>query len=114
MAQPHTPSMLEFMDGECVRLAREIGGADIPAAGALLMLEADGDASTLDAAVAALERAARGPGLVALDTASDEAARQALWAARKALSPAQIGRAHVCTPVTTAPLVCRLLLEKNK
>src|SRR3546814_3550047 len=88
MAQPHTPSMLEFMDGECVRLAREIGGADIPAAGALLMIEADGDASTLDAAVAALERAARGPGLVALDTASDEAAREALWAARKALSPA--------------------------
>src|SRR3546814_1588400 len=26
----------------------------------------------------------------------------------------QIGRAHVCTPVTNAPLVCRLLLEKNK
>src|SRR3546814_4955061 len=24
---------------------------------------------------------------------------------------AQIGRAHVCTPVTNAPLVCRLLLE---
>src|SRR3546814_9650893 len=26
----------------------------------------------------------------------------------------EIGRAHVCTPVTNAPLVCRLLLEKNK
>src|SRR3546814_2910441 len=26
----------------------------------------------------------------------------------------QIGRAHVCTPVTNAQLVCRLLLEKNK
>src|SRR3546814_7766667 len=25
-----------------------------------------------------------------------------------------IGRAHVCTPVTTAPLVCRLLLEKKQ
>src|SRR3546814_7611010 len=25
----------------------------------------------------------------------------------------QIGRAHVCTPVTNAPIVCRLLLEKN-
>src|SRR3546814_3657072 len=25
----------------------------------------------------------------------------------------QIGRAHVCTPVTNAQLVCRLLLEKN-
>src|SRR3546814_4195553 len=26
----------------------------------------------------------------------------------------QIGRAHVCTPVTNAQLVCRLLLEKKK
>src|SRR3546814_2328151 len=25
----------------------------------------------------------------------------------------EIGRAHVCTPVTNAPLVCRLLLGKN-
>src|SRR3546814_14781273 len=29
-------------------------------------------------------------------------------------SGAQIGRAHVCTPVTNAHLVCRLLLEKKK
>src|SRR3546814_9497385 len=27
---------------------------------------------------------------------------------------AKIGRAHVCTPVTNAQIVCRLLLEKNK
>src|SRR3546814_10161634 len=26
----------------------------------------------------------------------------------------QIGRAHVCTPVTNVHLVCRLLLEKKK
>src|SRR3546814_9656280 len=26
----------------------------------------------------------------------------------------QIGRAHVCTPVTNAHLVCRLLLDKTK
>src|SRR3546814_1499918 len=25
----------------------------------------------------------------------------------------QLGRAHVCTPVTTAHLVCRLLIEKH-
>ena len=30
MAQPVTPSMLEFMDGDCVRLARDVGGADLP------------------------------------------------------------------------------------
>jgi len=97
MAQPVTPSMLEFMDGDCVRLARDVGGADIPVdAGALLMIEADGDAETLPFAIAALARAAEGPstgsgqanGLVSLDEAADETARTKLWAARKALSPA--------------------------
>src|SRR3546814_19181108 len=33
--------------------------------------------------------------------------------ATQATRIAQIGRAHVCTPVTTAHLVCRLLLEKK-
>ncbi|WP_295364145.1 FAD-linked oxidase C-terminal domain-containing protein [Arenimonas sp.] len=89
MAQPVTPSMLEFMDGDCVRLAREVGGADLPAgAGALLMLEADGEAAVLDAAEAALRRAAEGPGCLSVDAAASEAGRETLWAARKALSPA--------------------------
>ena len=89
MAQPVTPSMLEFMDGDCVRLAREVGGADLPAdAGALLLIEADGDEQTLPHAIAALAHAAQGSGLVALDEAGDNASRAKLWAARKALSPA--------------------------
>ena len=89
MAQPVTPSMLEFMDGDCVRLARDVGGADLPPdAGALLMIEADGDAETLPHAVEALMRAAEGDGLVSLDDAADDVSRERLWSARKALSPA--------------------------
>ncbi|HVF36132.1 MAG TPA: FAD-linked oxidase C-terminal domain-containing protein [Candidatus Saccharimonadia bacterium] len=88
MAQPETPCALEFMDGEAVRLAREIGGADIPEAGALLMIEVDGDPASLDAAVDAVAAAARGEGLVQLGMTSDAAAAAKLWAARKALSPA--------------------------
>jgi len=89
MAQPVAPSMLEFMDGDCVRLAREVGGVELPReAGALLLLEADGESETLPHAVEALARAAEGDGLVALDDAADEAARARLWSARKALSPA--------------------------
>ncbi|HEU0154287.1 MAG TPA: FAD-linked oxidase C-terminal domain-containing protein [Arenimonas sp.] len=88
MAQPVTPSMLEFMDGDCVRLAREVGGADLPPAGALLMIEADGEDAVLDAAVAALSAAAQGPGCLDVASAPDPAAREKLWAARKALSPA--------------------------
>ena len=93
MSQPVTPSMLEFMDGECVRLAREFlsksaDGAELPAAGALLMIEADGDAATLPSAMAALQRAAQGEGCLEVTIAPDDAARERLWAARKALSPA--------------------------
>jgi len=88
MAQPVTPSMLEFMDGDCVRLAREVGGADIPAAGALLMIEADGDEAVLDSAARALTAAARGDGCLEVLAARDDAQRESLWAARKALSPA--------------------------
>ncbi len=88
MAQPNTPAMLEFMDAACIRLAREVGGTDLPDAGALLMIEADGDAATLPHAVAVLAQAARGAGLLSLDTAPDEIASEKLWAARKALSPA--------------------------
>jgi D-lactate dehydrogenase len=89
MAQPVTPSMLEFMDGDAVRLARDVGGADLPQdVGALLMIEADGDAHTLPHAVDALLAAARGDGCLDAEPAADDAARERLWAARKALSPA--------------------------
>ncbi|MGO4222643.1 FAD-binding oxidoreductase [Lysobacter sp. TAF61] len=88
MAQPVTPSMLEFMDADAVRLARDVGGADLPHdAGALLMVEADGDEQTLPHDIEALMRAAAGDGLISIDDAADEAAREKLWAARKALSP---------------------------
>jgi D-lactate dehydrogenase len=88
MAQPATPCALEFLDGEALRLARSHGGDAIPNAGAMLLIEADGDDSTLDAATDAISRAARGEGLIELTVAAgaEEVAR--LWAARKALSPA--------------------------
>lgn len=89
MAQPVTPSMLEFMDAQAVRLAREVGGADLPDdAGALLMIEADGEPERLPHDIEALKQAARGEGLVSLDDAADEGAIALLWAARKSLSPA--------------------------
>jgi D-lactate dehydrogenase (quinone) len=88
MAQPATPCALEFLDGEALKLARAHGGDVVPDAGAMLIIEADGDEATLDAAVDAISVAARGDGLVELFVAhsADDVAR--LWAARKALSPA--------------------------
>ncbi len=96
MAQPVSPSMLEFMDGDCVRLVRgfirhaldDHSAADFPEAGALLMIEADGDEATLPVAVEALKAAASGDGLLEIVVAEDGGARERLWSGRKALSPA--------------------------
>ncbi|HEY6941426.1 FAD-binding oxidoreductase [Dokdonella sp.] len=88
MAQPVAPCALEFLDDECLRLARGHGGDAIPLAGAMLVIEVDGEADALGAAVDAVARAARGAGLMELAIADGDAEVAALWAARKALSPA--------------------------
>jgi len=88
MAQPVTPSALEFLDGDSLRLARAHGGDSIPIAGALLLIEADGNESTLNVAIEAISRAARGEGMLELTIAANAAEVAQLWAARKALSPA--------------------------
>jgi len=89
MAQPVVPSMVEFMDGESVRLARDVGGADLPdGVGAMLLLEADGDPDALPAALLAIGEAATVDGLLDIETGGSTAARERLWSARKALSPA--------------------------
>jgi len=88
MAQPSTPCALEFLDGESLRLARAQGGDTIPEAGAMLIVEADGDEAMLSSAVDAISRAARGAGLIDLSVAANADDVAQLWAARKALSPA--------------------------
>lgn len=88
MAQPIVPCALEFMDDEALRLARTHAGDAIPEAGALLIVETDGDPSDLARAIDALATAARGAGLIALRTAADARETESLWAARRALSPA--------------------------
>ncbi len=87
MAQPSTPTMLEFMDRSAIALLRR-NGSDVPEAGAMLLIEADGDHDTLPYALQALGAAAEGDGLLTLDVAADGSARDRLWAARRALSPA--------------------------
>lgn len=89
MAQPVTPCALEFIDDVALKLARDYGGDSVPVAGAMLMIEVDGEPDTLDGAVEAVSRAARGDGLETLQVAQTAAETQTLWSARKALSPAQ-------------------------
>ncbi len=88
MAQPVAPCALEFIDRAALALVRA-RGVDLPDdAGAALLLEVDGRRASLDGDVDAVATAASGDGLLALDIAPDAAAQAALWAARKALSPA--------------------------
>jgi len=89
MAQPVTPCALEFIDDVALKLARDHGGDSVPLAGAMLMIEVDGEEATLPSAVDAVSRAARGDGLEDLHVAQTAEEAQALWSARKALSPAQ-------------------------
>lgn len=89
MAQPVTPYALEFMDGRAIDMIRSYAGIELPRdAGAMLMIEIDGLTAGMDQAVARVQRAAEGTGFVALNVARTAEEAAALWATRKALSPA--------------------------
>ena len=116
MAQPVVPCALEFIDGRAIEMIR--GHAELPlpeGAGALLMIELDGPEAAMTAAVAAIEAAAQDVSLLRLQAARDTAEVQALWAVRKALSPALRNVApkkineDVVVPVSQIPtLIARL------
>lgn len=89
MSQPVMPCALEFMDAASIELLRKHTQAPLPqGTGALLMIEVDGQEIAMDAAVAAISKAAKNNGLVSLAAATTKEETASLWAARKALSPA--------------------------
>ncbi len=89
MAQPVTPCALEFIDAAAIEMIRDYSPVALPRnAGALLMIEVDGMESSMQSAVQAVSIAASGHGLVEIKAAQTAAEAAALWATRKALSPA--------------------------
>ncbi|MEW6314111.1 MAG: FAD-linked oxidase C-terminal domain-containing protein [Pseudomonadota bacterium] len=85
MAQPQVPSALEFLDAGALDLIRSRHPDLLPAdTRAMLMIEVDGAASEIAAASAAVLAACRNDGLIQAQAVENT---QALWAARKALSP---------------------------
>jgi D-lactate dehydrogenase len=89
MAQPVVPRALEFMDAAAIDMVRDYSSAALPReAGAMLMIEVDGSAAAMDAAVAAISDAAANKGLLSFSEARNASEAAALWATRKALSPA--------------------------
>ena len=81
------PAALEFLDANAIRAVAE-AGIEVPAAGALILVEVEGDAATVEreamTARTALERA----GAFAVDHAADPVEAYRLWQARKAVSAA--------------------------
>lgn len=89
MAQAITPCALEFIDHAALDMIRDYSDANLPEqAGALLMIEVDGSASSIDVAVESIRKAANNDGLLDFMVAQSKDEVSALWATRKALSPA--------------------------
>lgn len=89
MAQPETPCALEFIDANAIEMIRSYSSVQLPQhAGALLMIEVDGHDTGIAHALEAISCAATNSGLCELRTAASEQEVAALWATRKALSPA--------------------------
>ena len=121
MAQALTPCALEFIDGKAIEMIRDYSTATLPQqAGALLMIETDGPVSQLNYAVETLSRAATNDGLLEIHTADTEEEIAALWATRKALSPALRNVApkkineDVVVPVSNIPALIRGLEQLSQ
>ena len=85
MAQPYTPSALEFLDNGALNLIRGRHKNLLPEnARAYLMIEVDGSQQEIVEATEAILLACQVEGLIEAKRAEDT---KALWAARKALSP---------------------------
>jgi D-lactate dehydrogenase len=89
MSQPVVPCALEFMDGNAINMIRHYTQTDLPEnAGAMLMIEVDGQAEGLEYAAEKVMAAATNDGLLSMRLAKDASEVKALWDTRKALSPA--------------------------
>jgi len=89
MRQPVTPCALEFIDGNAIELVRDHSDLVIPAnTGAMLMIEVDGRADTINLESGRILEAARNEGLLEYRIATNDAENREIWAVRKALSPA--------------------------
>ena len=118
MAQPTTPCALEFIDGNAIDMIRNYSSVTFPDnAGAMLMVEVDGPETQLDYSVADIKKASQNDALLEVKIASSKEEVDALWATRKALSPALRNIApkkineDVVVPVSNIPVLIRGLEE---
>ncbi len=89
MAQATIPCALEFIDGKAIDMIRNYSDITFPDnAGAMLMVEVDGPENQLDSSVEDIRKASQSSSLLEFKVAKSKEEVDALWATRKALSPA--------------------------
>ena len=116
LAQSALPCALEFIDEGSLSLIRTQEAIRLDSdAKAMLIIEVDGLIQTVDANVAAVLKAAKNPGCVDLQNASEPRHREELWQARKVLSqalrsfaPSKINE-DVVVPVSRLPTLLQEL-----
>lgn len=114
------PARMEFMDPACVDAVEDYLGMGLPRGQALLLAETDGDElEEVEAELALLEETASRLG-AKVRRARDEAEAEALWRARRAVSPA-LGRIRpkrvnedIAVPRSALPQVVREIAELGR
>ncbi len=121
MSQPVIPCTLEFIDGNAINMIRQYSTGDLPEqAGAMLMIEVDGQREGLDTAAGKVAASARNAGLLDIRLAHSDEEVKALWRTRKALAPALRKAApkkineDVVVPVTEIPALIEGLDRLSK
>lgn len=88
LAQPHLPCAIEFMDHHAIHLIQKHDNISLPdKAGAMLMVEVDGDPESIAVSVHCIEQALMNNDQIEIRHASSAEETKQLWQARKALSP---------------------------
>jgi len=83
------PSILEFMDNAAIRCVEDYLHLGLPTdAGALLLIEVDGDREVLPKYIQKIDQITKALDRYEMKVAENEKETEALWKARKALSPA--------------------------
>jgi len=121
LAQSALPYALEFIDSGSLNLIRKNSELKLDTdAQAMLMIEVDGLKENIQTSTQAIMKAANSSGCIDIQTAEDETQKAALWAARKALSPALRSFApnkineDVVVPVTQLPKLLSGLEKLSK
>jgi len=89
IAGGHRPRTLELLDGHVLDHLRRAGGWPVPVeAGALLLVELDGEAEALEGQMLAAADLCERGGAVEISVATDEARRRQMWEMRRNANPA--------------------------